>query len=380
MRPTRVDAARALGWRLGRQALGAPLGSVAEVVHRVVAMRAWPADLADLAVRVRQSDPRPGGLERALGDGELVRSYAFRGGSYVFTHAHAADLLAVRTATRIWETRRWQRQGGFEVDDWEPLRDAVRTALADGPLTRAEIAARLEGTPGVRQLAAAAASGAGADSLYKPLHWWGDICFGPARDGRATFRRLADDPRWPGLPDVDDAGRRAVLGYLGGYGPATLDNLGYWLTEGLGVPRRRVLDWLADLGDTVTEVEVDGAARYLRTDDLEQVCSAEPSAAVRLLPGFDPWVFGPGTADAGIISVRRRPLASRGSNLVIAGGVVSGSWRLRTDELAVTWFDEAGRVPESRLADEVRRLAALRGADLRLAIDPPLAPVGLAGR
>ncbi len=286
----------------------------------------------------------------------------------------------MRTATRIWETRRWQRQGGFEVDDWEPLRDAVRTALADGPLTRAEIAARLEGTPGVRQLAAAAASGAGADSLYKPLHWWGDICFGPARDGRATFRRLADDPRWPGLPDVDDAGRRAVLGYLGGYGPATLDNLGYWLTEGLGVPRRRVLDWLADLGDTVTEVEVDGAARYLRTDDLEQVCSAEPSAAVRLLPGFDPWVFGPGTADAGIISVRRRPLASRGSNLVIAGGVVSGSWRLRTDELAVTWFDEAGRVPESRLADEVRRLAALRGADLRLAIDPPLAPVGLAGR
>ena len=138
-------------------------------------------------------------------DGELVRSYAFRGGSYVFTHEAASVLLAVRTATRIWQTDRWQRQGGFAIDDWAPLRDAVRDALGTGPRTRAELGAHLARIPALRHLAAAATEGSGSDALFKPLHWWGDICFGPERDGRSTFRRLDDDPRWPGLPDVDDA-------------------------------------------------------------------------------------------------------------------------------------------------------------------------------
>lgn len=259
MSAVQIDGDRALAWRLRRQSLAPADGAtVVDVVRRVVAMRGWPGDLAELAVCVRRPRPVPGALQRALDAGEVVRSYAFRGGSYVFTHAAAAELLAVRTATRIWETRRWQQQGGLQIDDWGPLREAVRDALAGGPLTRAEIAAHLARVPAVRRLAAPAGSGAGSDCLYKPLHWWGDICFGPGRGGRATFRWLRDDPRWPGAPDVDEAGRRALLRYLAGYGPATIDNLAYWFTEGLGVPRRRVLGWLADLGEEVTAVRAAG--------------------------------------------------------------------------------------------------------------------------
>ncbi len=364
-----LDGARSLAWRLRRHALAPVAGAtVTDVVQRVVALRGWPADLADLAIRARQEEPQPGALERALADGEVIRSYAFRGGSYVFTPEIGADLLAARTATRVWQTRRFQQQGGFALDDWEPLRDAVRDALAKGPLTRAELAARLAAIPSLAHLADAA-SGAGSDSLYKPLHWWGDICFGPARDGQATFRLLEGDPRWPGLPDLDQAGRRAVTAYLAAYGPATSVNLSYWLTEGLSVPGRRVLGWLADLGEAVTAVSVDGADAYALTADLDRLSIAEPSGAVRLLPGFDPWVMGPGTADARLIAPERRAVATRGANLVTRGGFVTGTWRIRRHDVVVSWFGEAGPAPASALDDEVRRLAGMLSRDLELTIE-----------
>ena len=94
-----------------------------------------------------------------------------------------------------------------------------------------EATARLAGTA-LAHLAAAA-TGTGADCLYKPLHWWGDICFGPSRDGESTFRLLRDDPHWPGLPSVDDAGREAIRLYLSAYGPASSQNLDYWLNDGV---------------------------------------------------------------------------------------------------------------------------------------------------
>src|SRR5690606_32128716 len=70
--------------------------------------------------------------------------------------------------------------------------------------------AHLERSASLRHLVPAAATGAGSDALYKPLHWWGDLAFGPDRDGISTFRLLSPEPL-PATPDVDEAGRRAVL-------------------------------------------------------------------------------------------------------------------------------------------------------------------------
>jgi hypothetical protein len=326
-------------------------------VQRVLALRGWPERIADLAVCVRQRRPEPGALRASLDAGDLIRSYAFRGGSYVFGHEVGSVLLAVRTASAAWRDLRWQRQGRFVIDDWEPVRDAIRVALEAGPLTRGEIAAHLERTPGLRHLAAAA-TGIGSDALYKPLHWWGDICFGPERDGQATFRLLSNDPGWPGLPDVDDAGRQAISWYLGAYGPATIGNLVYWLTDGLSVPRRLVRRWLEDLGDSIAEVTEDGVAAYAVATDLEELAAVAPSDAVRLLPAYDPWVMGPGTDDVRIVAPDRRSVASHGGNLVIRCGTVSGTWRRAADVVTVSWFEEAGPAPLADLATETQRLAS----------------------
>lgn len=364
----RLDGARILAWRLRRHALEPVAGtSVADVADRVVALRAWPQNAAELAIAVRQSQPRQGALERALESGEVMRSYAFRGGSYVFTPAVAADLLRLRGTTRVWETSRYQRQGGFELDDWEPLRDAICDILADGPKTRQEIGAQLARIPALGDLSTGA-SGAGADSLYKPLHWWGDISFGPERGGQSTFRLVRGDPGWPGLPDLNAAAHRAIAHYLAAYGPATLENLNYWFCEGLSVPRSRLFAWLEELGTLVTVVEIEGFDAFVLTADLDEIDATKPTGVVRLLPGYDPWVLGPGTADTRILAPDRRAVASRGANLVIRGGLVTGAWRPRERIVTVSWFDEAGPPPGTLLEADLQRLSAFSGHELDLTV------------
>jgi hypothetical protein len=80
---------------------------------------------------------------------------------------------------------------------------------------------------------------------------------------------------------------------------------------------------------------------------------------VRLLPGYDQWVLGPGTADAHVVPPARRTLVSRGANIVIAGGVVSGTWSVTGDQVVAAWFAEAGPPAREALAEEVARLAAI---------------------
>ena len=79
-------------------------------------------------------------------------------------------------------------------------------------------------------------------------------------------------------------------------------------------------------------------------------------------------MFGPGTADPHVVPPARRERVSRGANIVIVGGVVSGTWELRDDEVTIDWFAESGSRPGDRLDEEVARLASILDRPLRAAI------------
>ena len=59
---------------------------------------------------------------------------------------------------------------------------------------------------------------------------------------------------------------------------------------------------------------------------------------------------------------------SRGASIVTVGGVVSGTWTLTPDQVAVTWFSEAGPPPDRALADEVGRLSKILDRPLVLTV------------
>jgi hypothetical protein len=349
---------RALAWRMRQQLLD-PVGteSVAGVVRRLGAIPALPDTAAELAVRARRERSRSGEVARALAEGRIIKTFAFRGATHLMTPEDGGSYLALRAASRMWERPGWQKHFGLVPSDWPFFREAVRESLADGPLTRQDLGTAVTARRRFRHLGFAFADRSW--TLLKPLAWQGDMSFGPPRDGQATFQRLDSNPRWAGVPDLDEAGMRAVEAYFRAYGPATPEHLHYWLGQGLGAGRKRIQSWIAGLGDRLAAVDVDGESTYILREDLEELASTTATTATRLLPAYDQWVLGPGTADAHVVPPARRTLVSRGANMVIAGGVVSGTWSVIDDQVVVTWFAEAAPPAREAVAGEVSRLATI---------------------
>jgi hypothetical protein len=362
---------QALAWRMRRHLLD-PVGglAVADVVSRLCGVQAQVASSAELAIRVRREASRRGEVERALRDGRLLKTWAMRGTLHLLRPEDGGAFLSLMASGRSWERPSWQRYFGVTPKQMQALRRAARTALESGPLTRDELATAVAAQRGMRHVGEALRSGWG--TLLKPLAWHGDLCFGPSQGNRVTFMRTEDaSARWRGLPDPDEAAAAAIAAYFRTHGPATIDAFGNWLAGGW-FGKRQLRAWFGALGERLVELDVEGEAAYVLAEDLDELVSTTPSTAVRLLPGFDQYVLGPGTADGRVVPASRRAAVSRQagwiSPVVVAGGVVSGTWDLDGDEVRVAWFGELGKPPRSALREEVSRLSSILARDLRPAI------------
>jgi len=361
-----------LAWRMRRQLLD-PIGtsSVPVVVRRLCGVQAQVASSAELAIRVRRQGSRRGEVARALSEGRLIKTWAMRGTLHLLTPEEGGAVLSLMASGRSWELPSWERYFGMTTKHWDALRPAVREALESKVLTRDELIAAVIAQRGLGHLGDALRSGWG--TLLKPLAWQGDLCFGPNRGTRVTFvRPTAASSRWAGVPEPDEAAPIVIVAYLGAYGPATIDNFRNWLSRGR-VSARQIRNWFKALGDRITEVEVDGERRYVLAKDLDDVAAARPTTAVRLLPGFDQYVLGPGTEDGRVVPANRRTAVSRQSGwiapIVVAGGSVKGTWEVDGDRLRVDWFKESGKPPRTNLETETLRLSVILGRELRSEIN-----------
>jgi len=359
--------AQVLGWRVRRQLLDpVGTGSVVEVVERLGSVPAWPDPAMELAVGTRRTGGRSGDAARALADGAVVKAFTFRGGTHLMTPRDAGAYLAVRASSRMWELSSWVDFYRLGPEDWPAFRDYVRTALADGPLTLSELTAALGRSSRYRHLCSIIDGG--NETLVKPLTWQGVMGLGPPRDGEATFHRLDAVPGWSGLPDLDEAGPAVVAAYLHTYGPASAERVHAWVGKGLGARRPAVSRWLGLLAARLESVDVEGDELLVLREDLDDVAGASASTAVRLLPGRDPWVMAPGSSDTRVVPAGHRDVVSRTANLVVAGGVLAGTWAVRGDRLEVGWFAESGRVPRTGLDAEAARLSAFLDRPLELRV------------
>ena len=93
---------------------------------------------------------------------------------------------------------------------------------------------------------------------------------------------------------------------------------------------------------------------------------------MRLLPGFDQYVLGPGTGDGRVVPTARRAAVSRQagwiSPVVLVGGVVRGTWEVDGERARITWFAESGKTPRKALGAEVARLASILERELTSAV------------
>lgn len=349
-----------------------PVGalSVARVVGRLCGVQAQVASSAELAIRVRRESSRPGEVSRALAEGRVIKTWAMRGALHLLTPEEGGVFLSLIAAGRSWERPSWQRYFGVTTKQLDLLRQTAREALDGAVLTREELVGAITARRGLGHTGDQLRSGWG--TLLKPLAWQGDLCLGPSRGNRATFMRPEDaSSRWAGVPEPDDAAPAAMAAYFGAYGPATIDAFGNWLAGGW-FGKRQLRTWFGELGGRLVEVDVEGEREYILAEHLEQLGSTSPTASVRLLPGFDQYVLGPGTADGRVVPTARRSAVSRQagwiSPVVVVSGVVRGTWELDGDIVRIAWFKEGGRLPRNAVETEVARLSAILGRDLRASI------------
>jgi len=321
---------------------------------------------AELAVGARRVRSQSGELAQALSDGTIIKAFAFRGAMHYLSPEEGGAYLALRSAGRQWELPSWQQYYELKAADWPTFRESVREALEDGPLTIAELGEAVTRKAAYRHLRPVFGDGAG--TLIKPLSWQGDLSLGPPRVGQHTFQRLADNPRWAGVWNLDDAGPHAIMSYFRCYGPATHNHIHYWLGDGLSAGRKRLRGWLAQLKDQLVAVDIEGETAYVMGADVDALMAARPTEAVRLLPGHDQWVMGPGTKDEHVVPPAHRTPVTNKANLVVAGGVVSGTWSAKGGEVMVTWFGENGAPPRKALNEQVGKLATMTGRPLRLTL------------
>jgi hypothetical protein len=367
----RISWAQALAWRLRRHLLE-PVGDVAvpAVVSRLCGVQAQVASSAELAIRVRRRTSRRGEIERALREGRLVKTWAMRGTLHLLTPEEAGAFLSLLASGRSWERPSWQRYFKITPKQIETLRVAMAEILGEGPLTREELVAAITARRGLEHVGEELRSGWG--TLLKPLAWQGALCFGPSQGNRVTFMLPeAASSRWRPVPPPDEAAPIAMSAYLRAYGPTTADAFGNWLAGGY-FGKRQLRAWFEALDDRLADVEVDGERMVVLAEDVDELGATPPTSAVRLLPGFDQYVLGPGTGDAHVVPASRRAAVSRQagwiSPVVVSGGVVAGTWEIDGDDVRISWFPESGQAPGRRVEAEVARLAEILGRDLRPAL------------
>ena len=357
-----------LAWRMRRHFLDRiEKRSVPEVVRRLCGVQAQVASSAELAVRVRRKASRRGEVARALTEGRLIKTWAMRGTLHLLTTEDAGAFLSLMASGRSWERLSWQRYFGVTPKQLDALRGAVREALDGKVLNRDELVAAVIAQRGLGHVGEALRSGWG--TLLKPLAWHGDLCFGPNQGSRVTFMRPETaSSRWAGVPDPDEAAPIVIVAYFGAYGPATIQNFRNWLSRGR-ISARQLRAWFDAVGDRLTEVQVEGQRLHILAEHLDEVAATKPSKVVRLLPGFDQYVLGPGTEDGHVVPAARRAAVSKQSGwispVVVGGGIVKGTWELDGDRVRVDWFKEAGKPPRSQLEAEVERLSSIIDRGLR---------------
>jgi hypothetical protein len=349
-----------------------PVGTlpVHGVVRRLGGVQTQVASTAELAVRMRRTSSRRGEVARALSDGRVIKTWAMRGTLHLLTPEDGGAFLSLIAAGRSWEKPSWEKYFRMKRQHWDLFRDVVREALDGTELTREELIAAITRRRGLAHVADELRSGWG--TLFKPLAWQGELCFGPSRGNRVTFvRPVTASKRWAGVPEPDAAAEKAIVAYFRAYAPATMVSFHNWLSRGR-VSRRQIRTWFDRLGDRLAKVEVDGETQYVLAEDVDELTATRPTKAVRLLPGFDQYVLGPGTEDTHVIAAKRRRAVSMTagwiSPVVLAGGVVCGTWKLDGDVVGVGWFRESGPAPRHALQAQVARLATILDRDLHLKI------------
>ncbi len=364
--------------RLQRQHLErrAPHTTMLDVVRDHVAVQAQVIGSAELAIHARVERMTRDDVRNALWrDRTLVKTWAMRGTLHLVASDELPELVAA-LGTRInWLRPLWLRYFEVTREEMLALQDGIGEVLTDTPMTRAVLGDALAKRLGNEAFADRVTSSWG--TFLKPAASRGFLCFGPEDGRNVTF---VDPREWLGrdMPEPSEDAIGAVIErQLQAFPGCSRGELARWWGVQGGAPLRKPI---ASLGDRVVEVVAEGTKVLVRGGDVAELANIDPSATVRLLPGFDPYTLSVQKEAEPLLPLARRPLVSRTagwiSQVVIVGGAVAATWthEVRKGRLAiqVAPWRRLTRAERKAIDDDAARIGTFLAAEPEVAIGDPV--------
>jgi Winged helix DNA-binding domain len=306
----------------------------------------------------------------------LVKTWAYRQTLHLLTPDDYAGFVAAAASLERWHTPVWLRYFNQTEAQVGAMIETVGDVLSDRPMTRSDLVAAVTDRLGTPELAKEMLTGWG--TFLAPAAQRGRLIFGPS-DGRNVA--FVDPGEWLGRdvsrsdvePAVADAALgRLILRYLRAFPGATKEMIGRWWGGGRMAAVNRALRTIAGELD---EVDVEGARGLVLRADVAAV-TAQPEPAVRLLPGFDPWINEVPRRVDSVLAADRHDLVHRTAGwvtpVVVVDGRVAGTWEITGNgargAVEVAAWDRWRPGARKELKREVDRLAAFLDRPLRLVV------------
>jgi hypothetical protein len=356
----KVSWRQASAWRMRRQYLDPRTERTAsEIVSRLCGVQAQVWSAAEMAVALRQVAPDRDNVNRDFAGLSLMKTWAMRGALHLLEPSEAGAYLSLMETTGFWLKPSWQRVSGVSPRQIDELTEKVAGVLDGSVLTRDQLVTQVVADKRFAGMEDRLRSGWG--QVLKPLAWRGVLCHGPNQGNKVTFTLPASQfPNWGKRPEPDEAAPAVIEAYLGAYGPATPEAFDRWLSLN-STSKPRLRQWFADMGDKLTEVNVEGREALMLTEHVDELVDIAAFNGARLLGGFDQYILGPGTNDEALLPKEHRAAVSRTSGwispIVVVNGRVVGVWDIRDHEVVVSPFPDSGRLPLEELQKEAAHVA-----------------------
>ena len=345
MRLTRRRLNRTL---LDRQHLLARVDlSLPEMVSHLVGLQAQENLPPYLSLAARMTDLEPEAVSRALEDRSLVRLLTMRGTIHLLT---ADDALTLRQWTRPAQDRERKASQNTKPAlhlDTEEFNEAVRTALADGPLPVKALGEALAVVfPDVPPNSLGHLARVNQPLAQLPPR-------GAWKQSGGVVYQYVD--RWVGRPLIEPDPPTIVRRYLRAFGPASAADVTAWS----GVTRMAGV--LAGMDDLVVHEDPDGRRLYDVADGT--LADEDATAPVRILGTYDNvWLSHAGRDRVTDPEKRKRWMGVNGgvASALFVDGMLEGLWRPGDGRVEVVeLFRKLTRSERAGLDEEIARVEAL---------------------
>ncbi|TPG12918.1 winged helix DNA-binding domain-containing protein [Pedococcus bigeumensis] len=273
-----MDSTRALAQRLGTQRLSsAPLARAADVVRLLTCVQSQERDHAFFSLAMRSRKDRYAAVQREFDTGAFVRTHILRP-TWHFVAPEDLRWILDLTSPRVLSSMA-ARHRQLGLDDNTRLDDGLEllaNLLQDKHfLTRPELGEAFveRGSP--------IKPGEQLGHLLIVAEMRGLVCSGPMKGAHHSYALV--DEVIPPTPErsLDEAVVELVRRFFTGHGPASVKDFTRWATMTMADTKAA----LAQLGDELEEVEVDGIPHWF---DPTQVRRRSPVApAAYLFPTYD---------------------------------------------------------------------------------------------